>query len=302
MDPAPISVDLPSSVTVHETESGLSRLQVATPVVSGEVYLHGAQVTGWTPAGGRQALWMSSASAFERGRAIRGGVPICFPWFGPGREQRMSPAHGFARLAEWPLASAVDLDGVVTLTFRLTEAEVAHLPGASLWSHQFELTYVVTFGPELTIALTVRNTGAAEFSFEEALHAYFAVVDVEQITVDGLASDRYVDKTAEVGGGYTLQAGPVTVSGETDRVYYSADAVTIIDPLSSRQIRVAKYGSSNTVVWNPGGQKAAGMSDIGEGEWQQLVSVETANVLDFAITLRGGAAHTLAARYSLSST
>ena len=299
MDPAPISVDLPSCVTVVEGESGLSLLRVSTAVGDGELYLHGAQVTSWTPQGQSPVIWMSQASAFERGKAIRGGVPICFPWFGPGRNGRMSPAHGFARLAEWPLVSAVDLDGVVTLTLRLTEADVIDLPAAQDWEHQFELTYVVTFGTELTVALTVRNTGGAEFSFEEALHAYFAVSGVEQVAVDGLAGAHYLDKTGKADSDYPLQVGPVTVREETDSVYYSGGAATITDPLGGRCIRVAKYGSSNTVVWNPGGHKAAAMSDFGDDEWPETLCVETANVLDFAISLRPKAAHTLAARYSL---
>jgi glucose-6-phosphate 1-epimerase len=300
MDPAPMSVDLPSSVTVSQSASGLSLLRVSTPVAQGEVYLHGAQVTGWVPAGQQPVLWLSSASTFSRDSAIRGGVPICFPWFGPGRGGRMSPAHGFARLAEWPLVSAVDLDGVVTLTFRLTEAEVSGVAGAATWSHPFELTYVVMFGTELNLALTVRNSGDREFSYEEALHAYFAVQGVEQVAVDGLAGDRYLDKTGRSGDDHPVQHGQVRVRGETDSVYTSAEAATITDARGGRRIRIAKYGSSNTVVWNPGAAKAAGMSDFGEGEWSSMLSVEAANALDFAISLRPGAAHTIAARYSVS--
>jgi glucose-6-phosphate 1-epimerase len=298
MDPAAISIDLPASVTV-DTHSGLSLLRVATPVVEGSVYLHGAQVTSWVPAGQSPVIWMSGASAFDRGKAIRGGVPICFPWFGPGRDGQMSPAHGFARLAEWPLVSAVDLDGVVTLTFGLTDSDVEDLPGASAWAHPFELTYVVTFGTELTLALTVRNTGADEFSYEEALHSYFAVPDIDQVRVEGLDGSRYLDKTAR-NETYSLQRGPLRLDGPTDSVFESADAATIVDAKAGRSIRVAKYGSSNTVVWNPWRKKAAAMSDFGDQEWAGMICVETANVLDFAISLRPRAAHTVAARYSLS--
>jgi glucose-6-phosphate 1-epimerase len=282
--------------------SELPRLLVHTPLGRGEVYLHGAQITQWTPTGQQPVIWLSRASAYEPGKAIRGGVPICFPWFGPGRGGRMTPQHGFARLAEWSLVSAMDLDGVVTLTFRLTEADVTDLPGAHAWGHPFELTYVVTFGAELTVALTVRNTGAEEWSYEEALHAYLAVDDVREISVEGVSGAGYIDKLAGGGRGRPLQAGPVTLSAETDRVYESADAVTLIDRTRAREVRVAKYGSSNTVVWNPWQTKAAAMSDLGDEEWSQLVCVETANVLDFAVSLRPGAAHALAARYSVEFT
>jgi glucose-6-phosphate 1-epimerase len=214
----------------------------------------------------------------------------------------MSPQHGFARLAEWSLVSAMDLDGLVTLTFRLTDADVTDLPGAAAWPYRFELTYVVTLGAELTVALTVRNTGTEEWSYEEALHAYLAVSDVERAAVHGLAGVSYVDKLGDGGGRRPVQRGPVRLTQETDRVYDSADTVTVVDPDGAREIRIAKYGSSNTVVWNPWRSKAAGMKDLGDDEWSELVCVETANVLDFAINLRPGAAHALAARYSVEST
>jgi glucose-6-phosphate 1-epimerase len=298
MGTAAISVDLPGSVAVVGSEPELARLQVATPLVTAEVYLHGAHVSSWTPAGERPVIWMSRTSAFERAKAIRGGVPICFPWFGPGRSSHLSPAHGFARLADWALVSAVDLDGVVTLTFRLTEADVAGLPGAQHWPHSFEATYVVILGAELTLSLTVRNTGTEEFSYEEALHSYLAVEDVTRVAVEGLHGDRYLDKTTGADG-YPVQNGPVTISGETDRVYYAAGPATLNDPVAGRKVRVAKYGSSNTVVWNPWQTKAAAMGDFDDDGWQHMVCVETANALDFAISLRPGAAHAMAVRYTL---
>jgi glucose-6-phosphate 1-epimerase len=292
-----ISVDLPGSVSVVETEPGLPRLRIATPAVVGQVYLQGAHITEWTPAGQRPVIWMSQASALERGRPIRGGVPICFPWFGAGRDSQMSPLHGFARLADWSFVSAVDLDDVVTLTFRLTHADVTDLPGAAAWGQEFELTYVVTFGAELTIVLTVRNTGPTDFSFEEALHTYFAVEDIRQVSVDGLAGTRYLDKAAGTGADFAVQEGPVRFSEETERVFYSTSATTIADPKADRSIRIAKYGSSNTVVWNPWQAKAGSMSDFDDDGWPDMVCVETANAVDFAITLRPGAAQAMAARY-----
>ena len=185
MAPAPISIDLPSSVSVAVTEAGMPRLRIATPTVEGEVYLQGAHITGWTPAGQRPVIWMSQDSLFQPQSPLRGGVPICFPWFGPGRDAKMSPPHGFARLANWSLVSAVDLDNDVTLTFRLTHADIPDLPAAADWAQEFELTYAVTFGAELTVVLTVRNTGTTDFSYEEALHTYFAVDDITQVHVDG---------------------------------------------------------------------------------------------------------------------
>lgn len=299
MEPRAIGVDLPTSVTLVGTDTDLPRLHVSTALVQGEVYLHGAHVSAWTPAGVAPVIWMSQSTALQRAKAIRGGVPLCFPWFGPGRSSKLAPAHGFARLADWALVSAVDLDGVVTLTFRLTDADVADLPGVAHWPYPFELTYVVTLGAELTLALTVRNTGSEEFSYEEAMHSYIAVDDATLVRVEGLTGARYLDKTSAAAGDYREQDGPVTIDDETDRVFYSAGAATIVDPVRRRSVRVAKYASSNTVVWNPWRTKAAAMSDFDDDGWQHMVCVETANALDFAITLRPGAAHAMASRYTV---
>ncbi|GAA1636841.1 D-hexose-6-phosphate mutarotase [Georgenia ruanii] len=293
-----VTVDLPASVTAADGEGGLPVLRVRTAVATGEVYLHGAHVTAFTPAGQHPVIWMSRASVFAPERPIRGGVPICFPWFGPGREPGMSPAHGFARLADWTLVGAEDADGVVTLTFRLTEADVAGLPGSGVWRFPFELTYAVTFGPQLTLALTARNTGTEQCSFEEALHSYLHVRDVTAVTVEGLDGAAYLDKAA--GGTHAVQSGPVVFTGETDRVYRSTGTATVVDP-GARTVVVAKEASANTVVWNPWSAKAAAMADYDDAEWPTMVCVETANALEDAIILRAGESHTMTARIAATS-
>lgn len=295
MSEASIAVDLPASVTLTGGEGGLPMLRVDTPVATGEVYLHGAHVSAWTPAGHDPVIWMSRASTFAPGRPIRGGVPICFPWFGGGREPGMAPAHGFARIADWTLAAAEDVDGVVTLALRLTDADVAGLPGVQAWPHAFEATYTVTFGPELGLELSVRNTGAREYSFEEALHTYLHVRDVTAVTVEGLDGARYLDKTPGAGTGLVVQSGPVTFTGETDRVYRSTGTATVVEP-GVRTITVTKEGSANTVVWNPWTAKAAAMPDYDDAEWPTMVCVETANALDDAVSLAPGDSHTMRAR------
>ena len=290
---------LPESVTHAEGEGGLPMLRVATAVATGEVYLAGAHVTAWTPAGSDPVLWMSGASTFVEGEAIRGGVPICFPWFGPGREPGLAPpAHGFARLARWRLREAADEDGTVTLTFGLTHDDVAALPAARAWPHAFTATYTVTFGVELVLALRVENTGDEEFSFEEALHTYLAVADVRAAAVQGLDGARYLDKTLAADGPLVVQTGDLTFAGETDRVYGSEGTVVVVD--AHRSIGITKEGSADTVVWNPWADKAAAMADFGDDEWPGMVCVETANVLDTAIRLAVGEAHVMVVRYAVT--
>ncbi|GAA4286395.1 D-hexose-6-phosphate mutarotase [Georgenia daeguensis] len=295
-----ITVDLPDSVTFAEGAGGLPVLGVSTPVATGEVYLHGAHVASWTPAGQDPVIWMSKASMFAPREPIRGGVPICWPWFGPGREPGLAPAHGFARLADFTLVGAEDADGVVTLTLRLTDADIAGLPGADMWTKPFELTYTVTFGAELTLALSVRNTGSEEYSYEEALHTYLAVKDVTAVTVEGLDGARYLDKAPGAGKDLVTQEGPVTFSGETDRVYHSTGTATVVDPAMARTITAAKENSANTVVWNPWTAKAAAMPDYDDAEWPTMVCVEVANALENAVTLPAGESHTMTARYAVA--
>jgi len=294
-----VSFDLPDSVTFAEGEGGLPVVRVATAVATGEVYLHGAHVTAWTPAGSDPVIWVSGSSVFADGEPIRGGIPICFPWFGSGREPELAPpAHGFARLADWRLVSAEEHDGAVTLALELTEADAAAVPAAAKWPHPFTATLTVTFGRELAVALSVENTGREEVSFEEALHTYLAVSDVRTTTVHGLDGAAYLDKAAADGPVHRRQEGDVTFTGETDRVYDSEGTAVVVD--SGRSIGVVKEGSANTVVWNPWVDKAAAMPDYGDDEWPSMVCVETANVLEDAIVLAPGARHTMTARYSVT--
>src|SRR5690606_8687864 len=156
-------------------------------VATGEVYLHGAHVTASTPAGSDPVIWVSAAARFAAADAMRGGCPPPFPWLGARREPGLPPAaRGFAPATGRRPIDGVDVDGAVTLTFRLTDADVRGLPAAAAWPHAFTATYRVTFGRELDVALTVENTGDGEISFEEALHTYLAVSDARTTTVVGL--------------------------------------------------------------------------------------------------------------------
>jgi glucose-6-phosphate 1-epimerase len=294
-----IIVDLPDSVQLIEGPSGLSLLRLSTPVATGELYLQGAHISAWAPADEGEVIWMSKASMFAPAQPLRGGVPICFPWFGPGKDSTMSPVHGYARLADWSLVSAKDVNGTVDLVLGLTDADVAGLSGVGKWQHPFQLTYRVSFGAELAVALTVRNTGTEEFVFEEALHTYIGVEDIHRVRIEGLGGSQYLDRAPGGATERVTQVGPVTFTGETDRLYYSASPASVIDVAAGRRITVANDGSANTVVWNPWIAKAAAMPDYGNDEWREAVCLETANALDGAITLNPGAEHTMSAWYAV---
>jgi glucose-6-phosphate 1-epimerase len=250
------------------------------------MYLHGAHVTHFQPAGHQPVLWMSKSSLFEPNKPIRGGVPICFPWFGPREGDPKSPAHGFARLREWSVESIKkQSNGDATVTLVLDAPE------------GFALQYAVTVGKTLEMRLDVQNRSAQTVKFEEALHTYLAVGDIKQVTVGGLSPGlKYIDK---VGGMNTREQGDPVIrfTGETDRVYLDTTSTCVVnDPVMRRKIEIAKSGSNATVVWNPWINKAKAMPDFGDDEWPGMVCIETVNASKNAVELAAGATHSMTAK------
>ena len=270
----------------------MPRLTVANAHASAQVYLHGAHVTAWQPAGRGPVLWMSRHSQWADGKPIRGGVPICFPWFGPHAADRTAPGHGYARLADWTLIQARDDErGDTTLAFQLSQPA----PPWRLWPHPFVAIYRVSVGASLGLAFEVRNEGTGPASFEAALHTYFAVQDVREVGISGLEHVDYLDK---VGGTArkTQGAEPIRFTAETDRIYLNTQGpCTIHDPGGRRRIVVRKTGSDATVVWNPWVDKSRAMPDFGDLEWPEMVCVETCNVGAHAVTLEPAGHHTMTA-------
>ncbi|MGW6130468.1 D-hexose-6-phosphate mutarotase [Cellulomonas sp. NPDC055163] len=285
---------LPASVRLAEGHGGLPCVRVETPHASAEVYLHGAHVTAWQPDGHAPVLWTSAASRFEGGAPIRGGVPICFPWFGPHPEVADAPAHGWARTTAWELRGATeDASGDVTLELALADSDATR---ASAWPHRFAATYRVTVGRTLHLELAVSNHDDAPVTLTDALHTYLAVGDVHDVTVEGLEGASYADKAPAPGGPAEARQGdePVRFTAETDRVYASTATVRVVDPGLGRTLTVTKDGSRSTVVWNPWIGKARAMPDFGDDEWLGMVCVEAANVGEARVNLEPGETHRLA--------
>jgi len=262
---------------------GLPRVVVSGAECAGEMYLLGAGVTSWKPRGGDEVLFVSAASKWEEGKAIRGGVPICFPWFGNKAGEPKAPAHGFVRAKGWQLDSIVANGGAVTVSMSTGSDEGTK----KLWPAEFRLVQRATFGTELTMELEMTNTGPAPLTFEEALHTYFRVGDATRVRVHGLDGIRYMDKTD--GNREKTQQGDVTIAKETDSVYLDTRAsVELEDPVLKRRIRVSKQNSLATVVWNPWIEKTKAMSDLGDDDWKQFVCVETCNAGKHAVTVAPG--------------
>lgn len=266
---------------------GLKALRLRASGSEALVYLHGGHVTSFTTAEHGELLWVSERAVYAPGKAIRGGVPICFPWFGAHGAEPSFPAHGFARTREFKLEGSEQRGNLVVAELTLESS-----PDTAPWfPHAFRARLRVSVGPELCLAFEVENTGDTEFDYEVALHTYLGVSDVQRVTVTGLAAERYDDK---VSGARDVVQGnePLVFTGETDRVYDSSARVTVTDPARRRRIIVDKTSSRTTVVWNPWVAKAQRMADFGDDEWPRMLCIEAANVSPHGIHLTPQSRHT----------
>jgi len=284
--------EIPQIAHFEDTPGGLVRLVVTTPRASAHIYLHGAHVTHFQPAGEKPVLFMSAASALQAGKAIRGGVPVIFPWFGGRAGHPESPAHGFARTSLWALESlSLKPDGKVEVCLILQ----AGTQTRETWPHEFLLRHRITIGRELSMALEVENRDSEPFDFEEALHTYLSVNEVRNVGTSGLAGTEYIDKVDGLKR-KVQDAEPIRITGETDRVYLSTTTTCVADdPEAGRRIEVSKEGSATTVVWNPWIAKAKAMSDFGDDDWPRMLCIETANAAENQVTVGPGAQHTMSA-------
>jgi glucose-6-phosphate 1-epimerase len=274
-------------VLAFEDHDGLIRAIVTAPAASATIYLQGAHVTAWQPAGEQPVLFMSKKSLFTRGKAIRGGVPVIFPWFGDRHDGQPGPAHGFARAAEWEFGFAALSGDDLHLSFLLTPSDASRALG---FDH-FRVAYHVIIGKTLTMSLAVTNDAPTALVFEEALHTYFAVGDVRETSVTGLHDVDYLDKR-DGGAKKTQVDDPLILSRDTDRVYLDTESTCVIDDkVNGRKISVAKANSGTTIVWNPWTELTAKLADMEPEGWQGMICIESANAATSAITLATGEAH-----------
>jgi len=285
-----------SAVRFKEFASGFPVLELHNAHASATIALQGAQVMTWAPKGHQPVIWLSRAAKFVPGKSIRGGVPVCWPWFGAHATEPSFPAHGFARTVPWELLEAQTRGGETRLRFRINPTSA---PPAQ-WPQGADATLDLTVGSTLALALATRNTGTQSLTLTEALHTYFEVGDVRRVAVHGLDGLGYLDKVENMAR--KRQAGAVTVGGEVDRIYLDSTADCIIeDPVLNRRIRIAKSGSRSTVVWNPWIEKAAKMGDLGEDGYLKMICVESGNAAENAVQVAPGAEHRLEVKYSVEA-
>jgi glucose-6-phosphate 1-epimerase len=283
-------------VVVEAGPGGLSRARVRGARADAELFLQGAHLTHWQPHGAAPGLFVSPRAVYAAGKAIRGGVPLIFPWFGAHATDRQAPMHGFARSHPWRLVtSGPGADGAVVLELALDDDQATR----ALWPWAFTLRYRVTIGESLQLALEVVNASPAPFTFEAALHTYLAVGDVETVSLTGLEDTVYIDKV-DAFARKRHGAGPLRFTSETDRIFLGTRARCVVsDRTLGRRLIVDKTGSATTVVWNPWAAKSRELADMEPDGWRRMLCVETANAADDAVTLAAGARHVMTASIRL---
>lgn len=292
-------VKIGAGIIQYEDENGLKFLSVENAHATATLALQGGHVMHWQPKSAAQpVLWLSSNARYTAGRSIRGGIPICWPWFGAHPTDSSYCPHGFARVIPWEILTTSTLaNGATRLLLEMTHTEVTERQ----LSYDFRFVLAINIGETLRLEMMTTNLAGHPFMIGEAFHTYFNVSDVENIQVTGLENLVFSDKVA----GYerNVQHGPLKFNGEFDRVYLNSRRDCVVhDEGYSRKIRVTKSCSHTTIVWTPWGEKASQMADMGgANEWRKMICVESANAMENSVTIYPNETHAMVTEYSLEA-
>ena len=273
-----------SIVSLEELVPGYPVVTVNHPTCRARVALHGAHVMSWCPTGHEEVLYLSPEAVYREGKAIRGGIPICWPWFNAHPSDPDLPSHGLVRNQFWKLESTdADDEGVLAKLRRTTE--------------HWTVVATIRMGSSLEVAIESTNLGDDQLLASGALHSYFRVGDVRQIIIKGLEDADYLDTVGQHTNRH--QTGVIEIDREVDRYYDSSAAVRLEDPSKERTILIDKENSPSTVVWNPWIEKAAALGDLPNEDYLAFACVETAVTNDRAVALSKGETHRFATRISV---
>ncbi|RLM26853.1 D-hexose-6-phosphate mutarotase [Brenneria alni] len=258
-----ITKQITSTISQRQIDQ-LPVMVVEHPQVRAAVALQGAHLLHWQPTGEEPVLWLSDNTLFTEHMAIRGGIPICFPWFGPFAE----PNHGFARLLPWEFTSHSEDENGVQLAFTLRDSAQTR----ASWPHEFILIARFKLGKTCRIELEAHG----DYSITSALHTYFHIGDISKIKISGLG-EQFIDKVNQ--GKLASQQGDLVFTDRTDRIYTHPQDISVInDPALQRTIEVHHTNHSDVVSWNPGAELSHTISDMTDDGYKTFVCVETARV------------------------
>jgi len=281
------------TVEFIEGNGGLVMIRVNTPKAKALISTHAGQVLSYQPAGEEDLFFLSNKAFYQDGKAIKGGAPICWPWFGPDPEGKGRPGHGFVRNRPWNVVGTEALaNGDIKVTLGLDDTAETR----EIWPQAFELRQEIVIGDSLNLALVTRNTGTELFSITQGFHTYFKVGDITQTSVLGLQDCTYIDKVDN--SAEKKQSGEVTIAGEVDRIYNDVSNTLIIDDKAlSRCIQILSQGNKTAVVWNPWEKIAKEMADLEDADYQRFICVETTNAASNVIGIAPGGEFRLVADY-----
>lgn len=285
-----------SQLDIIPGRGGMPMIRIGNASARALISLYGGQVLSFQPLEqAEDVLFLSGQSAYEEGKAIRGGIPVCWPWFGPDPKGLQRPNHGFVRNHFWQLAKTEAVSSSETkVSLRFTES----FKQENTWRQPFMLLLEISIGSSLQLKLTTFNTGDQPFSVTQAFHSYFRVGNIKRVKILGLEDCDYFDKLEQ--GQQKTQKGVVTVSKEVDRVYVGAyKNLVIVDPVLNRRIHINSPNTSTAVVWNPWLKTSKKMPDLADADYQRFICVEAGNVAFDLIKVQPGSQFSLQANYSL---
>jgi len=283
-------------VIFKKAKGDITQVEIKNKQASAVISLQGAHVLSWVPTGETDVIWLSPDARFEKARSVRGGIPICWPWFGAHQSQSEFPAHGFARTVIWQVDKVQQLaTGETQIVFKF-DTRLANDSIKKMWPVATSVEHVITIGKCLSLALITKNNGAENIEIGEALHTYFNVEDVRQTTVQGLHDKNYLDKPD--GFKCKKQTGEIKIADEVDRVYLNTMDEVVIDN-KKRKIIISKQGSQSTIVWNPWQQTAEKMGDLGVDGYLNMLCVESGNAAENVVDVAPGESHGLRVVYKI---
>jgi len=286
-----------SSLQFKNGSGDIPLLNIKNKHASAVISLQGAHILSWMPDGEEDVIWLSEDASFKPGKSVRGGIPICWPWFGAHETNSSYPAHGFARTVNWQVSNAQELPtGETQITFNLNTDQLPEYLQL-MWPDKTTAEYIITVGKNLNLELITHNNSNQAITIGQALHTYFNVNNVTDVNIYGLEDKSYLDKPDNFK--QKKQTGSITIDQEVDRVYLKTADDVIIDD-KTRKITISKQGSESTVVWNPWQEVAEKMGDLGEDGYLNMLCVESANAADDTRTINAGGHHILSVCYQLS--
>ncbi len=275
-------------ITHKQFDNGFKYIEIQNSQAEAKIALQGAHLFHYKVKEEPSLLWLSKAAFFEEGKAIRGGIPVCFPWFGKNKDNPSLPQHGFARTQLWTVVLEEE-KGDSTTHIRLQLKPDTHT--LAQWPYLFDVTLDIIISQELSIALSVTNTDTKPFEISTALHTYFSVSDIGTIAIKGLDGRAYYDALEEKNH---LQKGDILIHEEVDRVYsHPAETITLLD--GDAKVKLQQEGSNSLVVWNPWIEKSKQMSDMSANGYRTMVCLETSNTREDSKVLKPNESHVLKA-------